>query len=67
MEEVILIQDRYGSIDMLLLRNGKRRAVVRLEPEAARHLAHRLMSFAAVQKTEPEVVLSGESGYPIHI
>jgi len=62
-EEVWLRQKQDGGVVLRLQRGegkGKRAVFLHLTPETARHLAHRLMSFAASQHTQPELVLSTE-------
>lgn len=58
-EQVTLYQLRDGNIVLSVARNARVRWKLRLTPENASHLAHRLMSFVASQHDTPEVVLEG--------
>jgi hypothetical protein len=63
MEEVWLMQRPDGRIVLKLQRGegkGRRAVFLHLDPEPATHLANRLKSFAASQKTEPELILKTE-------
>lgn len=62
-EEVWLRQKPDGNVVLKLQRGegkGKRAVFIHLTPETASHLAYRLMSFAASQHVQPELVLSTE-------
>lgn len=61
MEEVWLTQKPDGRVVLKLQRGegrGARAVFLQLNPESATHLAYRLMSFAASQHTQPELVLT---------
>lgn len=58
-EEIWLYQLRYsGEVMLSVDRGGRNRVKIKLSPEAARHLAHRLMAFAASQHTTTELILT---------
>lgn len=59
-ETVWLSQLPDGDIVLALHRSSGRKVTLEVTPECGRHLAYRLLSFAAGQKTEPELVLEGE-------
>ena len=58
MEEVWLYQLSRGDVILSVNRNGRNRVEVIMDPNAARHLAHRLLSFAASQHVSAERILT---------